>query len=211
MARSGLTKSQVRTTRERLLAEGRYPSVDAVRQALGDSGSKSTIHRFLKELREEEQEAGGLRREDTGNALHALVDQLADRLHLDAAERIRQLRAEHEHALRARDAELAALRETVAALEARLAQQAAQQAAHQEQQAFTVVANDPLWSLHDLGPGELDNALNDAFDDTPGAALDGTLNHGFGQFGGARLNARLNSRSSGRGVSPFSLVSVATR
>jgi hypothetical protein len=54
MARKGLTKSQVRATRDALLAEGRYPSVDAVRQALGDSGSKSTIHRFLKELRDEE-------------------------------------------------------------------------------------------------------------------------------------------------------------
>ena len=38
MARTGLTKSQVRTTRDQLLAEGRYPSVDAVRHALGDTG-----------------------------------------------------------------------------------------------------------------------------------------------------------------------------
>lgn len=202
MARSGLTKSQVRATRERLLAEGRYPSVDAVRQALGDSGSKSTIHRFLKELRDEEPDAGGLRREDTGNALHALVDQLAERLHLEAGERIRQLRAEHEQALRARDAELAALRQAVAALEAQLAQQAGQQTAQhppQEAQAPAVVAHGPLWTLHDPRPV----APNDAFHDV----LDGTLGHGFGQFGGARHNARSN----GREVSPFTLVSVATR
>ena len=54
MARSGLTKSQVRTIRDRLLADGRYPSVDAVRHALGDTGSKSTIHKYLKELGEDE-------------------------------------------------------------------------------------------------------------------------------------------------------------
>ena len=54
MARSGLTKSQVREARDRLLAEGRHPSVDAVRHALGDSGSKSTIHKYLKELRSED-------------------------------------------------------------------------------------------------------------------------------------------------------------
>jgi len=206
MARSGLTKSQVRATRERLLAEGRYPSVDAVRQALGDSGSKSTIHRFLKELRDEEPDAGGLRREDTGNALHALVDQLAERLHLEAGERIRQLRAEHEQALRARDAELAALRQTVAALEARLAAQPAQPAAAhapQEQQAPAVVAHAPLWTLHEPRPV----APNEAFPDALDGALDSVLNRGFGQFGGARLNARSN----GREVSPFSLVSVATR
>ena len=32
MARSGLTKSQVRTVRDRMLADGKYPSVDAVRR-----------------------------------------------------------------------------------------------------------------------------------------------------------------------------------
>lgn len=197
MARSGLTKSQVRATRERLLAEGRYPSVDAVRQALGDSGSKSTIHRFLKELREEELDAGATRREDTGNALQALVDQLAERLHLEAGERIRQLRAEHEQALREKDAELAGLRRTIEALEAGIARQHAPQDALEDalrdEPALTVVANDPLWTLHDPRP----LALNDS---------DG-LGDGFGQFGGARLN----SRSNGREISPFSLVSVATR
>jgi polyhydroxyalkanoate synthesis regulator phasin len=202
MARSGLTKSQVRATRDRLLAEGRYPSVDAVRQALGDSGSKSTIHRLLKELRDEALDAGCMRREDTGNALQALVDQLAERLHLEAGERIRQLRAEHEQALRTRDAELAALRQTVEALEARLEQHATEQAMRHDEEALTVVANDPLWSLLDPRPAlshGLADAINDAIDDAPA--------DGFGQFGGARLN----SRSNGREISPFSLISVATR
>jgi uncharacterized coiled-coil protein SlyX len=125
MARSGLTKSQVREARDRLLAEGRHPSVDAVRHALGDCGSKSTIHKHLKELRSEDSDADiapGIRREDTGRALHALVDELADRLHTDFDERVRQLRAAHDEALRARDRELAELRSTVATLTARVKQ-----------------------------------------------------------------------------------------
>jgi hypothetical protein len=125
MARSGLTKTQVREARDRLLAEGRHPSVDAVRHALGDSGSKSTIHKHLKELRSEEADAhapSGIRREDTGRALHALVDELADRLHADFDERLRLLRAAHDEALRARDRELAELQGTVATLTARVKQ-----------------------------------------------------------------------------------------
>jgi hypothetical protein len=121
MARSGLTKSQVREARDRLLAEGRHPSVDALRHALGDIGSKSTIHKYVKELRNEDAGAGP-RREDTGRALQALVDELADRLHADTDARLRQLRLEHEAALRERDRELAALRSTVATLTARVRQ-----------------------------------------------------------------------------------------
>jgi phage shock protein A len=125
MARSGLTKSQVREARDRLLAEGRHPSVDALRHALGDSGSKSTIHKYLKELRAEDGAADdvpGMRREDTGRALHALVDELADRLHADFDERVRLLRAAHDQALHERDRELAELRSTVATLAARVRQ-----------------------------------------------------------------------------------------
>lgn len=120
MARSGLSKSQVRETRDRLVAEGRYPSVDAVRHALGDVGSKSTIHRFLKELRDEEPD-GGIRREDTAGALQALVEQLTERLHADAEQRLRRMREEHERVLHDKERELAELRGAVARLGARLA------------------------------------------------------------------------------------------
>ena len=50
MARSGLYKSDVQRARDSLRAEGKNPSVDAVRVALGNTGSKTTIHRYLKEL-----------------------------------------------------------------------------------------------------------------------------------------------------------------
>jgi hypothetical protein len=36
--------------RANLLAQGRYPSVDAIRIELGNTGSKSTIQRYLKEI-----------------------------------------------------------------------------------------------------------------------------------------------------------------
>jgi hypothetical protein len=122
MARSGLTKSQVRTIRDRLLADGRYPSVDAVRHALGDTGSKSTIHKYLKELGEDEAGVVAPPRDDTARTLHGIVEQLADRLHADAEERLRAMAARHERALRDKDAELARLRATVAALHARIGQ-----------------------------------------------------------------------------------------
>jgi len=124
MARSGLTKSQVRTVRDRLLADGCYPSVDAVRHALGDTGSKSTIHKYLKELGADADDAGGAApaRDETARSLHGIVEELADRLHADAEQRMRALQARHERVLRAQDAELDRLRATVAALTARIGQ-----------------------------------------------------------------------------------------
>lgn len=119
MARTGLSKAQVKATRAQLIAEGRYPSVDAVREALGNTGSKSTIHKYLKELESEDGDAAE-RRDDSARALHALVEQLAERLHLDAERRMAALRAEHEQALQQKDAQLAALREQVAQLAGRL-------------------------------------------------------------------------------------------
>ncbi|MFX6330932.1 DNA-binding protein, partial [Acinetobacter baumannii] len=54
MARTGLYKSEVKKARDSLLALGRHPSVDAVRVELGNTGSKTTIHKYLKELEEDE-------------------------------------------------------------------------------------------------------------------------------------------------------------
>jgi hypothetical protein len=120
MSRIGLTKAEVRASRDQLLAEGRYPSVDTVRQALGNTGSKSTIHRYLKELAEEDAAPAGARRDDTARSLHAMVEQLADRLHDNAEQRIRTLCAAYEQALQQKERELAELRRTVARLEARV-------------------------------------------------------------------------------------------
>jgi hypothetical protein len=63
MARAGLYKTEVQKARDSLIAQGKHPSVDAVRVALGNTGSKSTIHRYLKEL---EAESGALNLESRG-------------------------------------------------------------------------------------------------------------------------------------------------
>jgi chromosome segregation ATPase len=50
MARGGINKALVQKAKTSLLAQGKHPSIDAVRVALGNTGSKTTISRYLKEL-----------------------------------------------------------------------------------------------------------------------------------------------------------------
>lgn len=80
MARAGLDKSDVQKARDALRAQGKHPSVDAVRVALGNTGSKTTIHRYLKELEEEEGQGLGAK-VAVSDALQDLVGRLAGRLH----------------------------------------------------------------------------------------------------------------------------------
>ena len=54
MARAGLTRVDIKRARDSLIAQGMHASIDAIRIALGNTGSKTTIHRYLKELEEEE-------------------------------------------------------------------------------------------------------------------------------------------------------------
>ncbi len=92
MARAGLYKTEVLKARDSLIAQGKHPSVDAVRVALGNTGSKSTIHRYLKEL-----EAEAASRPPAGvvisDALRSLVGQLSARLAEEADTRIAEIQA----------------------------------------------------------------------------------------------------------------------
>ncbi|QBB70706.1 DNA-binding protein [Pseudolysobacter antarcticus] len=83
MARGGLYKTDIEKARNAVIAEGRHPSVDAVRVELGNTGSKTTIHRYLKELDEEQGQslAGKVAISD---ALQDLVTRLSARLHEEA-------------------------------------------------------------------------------------------------------------------------------
>ena len=119
MARAGLSKSEVQRARDQLVAEGRYPSADAVRAALGNTGSKSTIHRYLKELASEGSTASASRQQ-TERSLQVLIEQISSRLHTDAEERLRAVTAGYEDALRQQAAEIAELRETIAKLTSHL-------------------------------------------------------------------------------------------
>ena len=79
MARGGIYKSEVVRARANLLAQGRYPSVDAIRVELGNTGSKSTIQRYLKEI---EEEQGGRASSAAGlsDAIKDLAARLAEQL-----------------------------------------------------------------------------------------------------------------------------------
>lgn len=94
MARAGIYKSEVARARDKLLALGRYPSIDAVRIELGNTGSKATIHRYLKEIEEEEGGKSGTK-VAISEALQDLVARLAERLQTEADARIAEITAKH--------------------------------------------------------------------------------------------------------------------
>jgi chromosome segregation ATPase len=73
MSRAGLNKFNVQQARDTLLARGINPSVDAVRVELGNTGSKTTIHRYLKELEAEDATQLG----DEALLSSALTDMIA--------------------------------------------------------------------------------------------------------------------------------------
>ncbi|NEX64909.1 DNA-binding protein [Noviherbaspirillum galbum] len=55
MARAGISYTDVARAASQLVADGRSPTVDSVREALGSTGSKSTISPYLKRWKEEHQ------------------------------------------------------------------------------------------------------------------------------------------------------------
>lgn len=138
MARAGLSRLDIKRARDSLLAKGQHPSIDAIRIALGNTGSKTTIHRYLKEL--EEEEGAALKRAGTtSDAILDLVGRLAARLHEEAqavvdqqvtaatAQR-QQVRAEADKL----SADLVALRAELAQAHATIAKE---RAAHSDTQA----------------------------------------------------------------------------
>jgi DNA repair exonuclease SbcCD ATPase subunit len=101
MARFGLDKSDIQRARDALRAQGKHPSVDAVRVALGNTGSKTTIHRYLKELEEEEAQGLGAK-VAVSEALQDLVGRLAGRLHEEAETVVAEARKRFEAQLQER-------------------------------------------------------------------------------------------------------------
>ena len=63
MARTGILYSDVMKAAQTVAADGRNPTVDSVREALGSTGSKSTIAPLLKRWKEEFQGAGTVKTE----------------------------------------------------------------------------------------------------------------------------------------------------
>ncbi|GAB0076333.1 DNA-binding protein [Pseudomonas syringae pv. tomato] len=92
MARGGINKAVVQKARQSLLAKGMYPSIDAVRVELGNTGSKTTISRYLKEIESFDPRPPSSR-ERMGEELSAMVGSLLDRLMEEGDESIQQARS----------------------------------------------------------------------------------------------------------------------
>jgi chromosome segregation ATPase len=93
MARGGINKAVVQKARDALLARGENPSIDAIRIELGNTGSKTTIHRYLKEIdtRDPRPDAS---RERLSDELSSLVGAILDRLMEEGSEAIDQAQAQ---------------------------------------------------------------------------------------------------------------------
>ncbi|RMP62327.1 hypothetical protein ALQ18_01285 [Pseudomonas marginalis pv. marginalis] len=87
MARGGINKAVVQTARLALIARGENPSIDAVRIEMGNTGSKTTIHRYLKELDDSENRLT-ITEAPIDDELGELVARLAQRLKEKAQEPI---------------------------------------------------------------------------------------------------------------------------
>lgn len=167
MARVGLFKSDVKKARDSLVAGSHYPSVDAVRVALGNTGSKTTIHKYLREL-EEEEGGGGRLKASISEALQDLVGRLAARLAEEADARIEQMALEfggkeqaHAQALQQLESELLATRRSAETLDTRLR---AEMAEHVETraalQAETVARHTAAQQVSDLKERLAENELH---------------------------------------------------
>ncbi|MBF8726560.1 DNA-binding protein [Pseudomonas putida] len=114
MARGGINKVVVQQARQALIARGENPSIDAIRIELGNTGSKTTIHRYLKELNGQQpmHSEGGA---PISEVLSRLVGQLATQLQDEAdlvIERAESVFTEQREAL---EAALAAAEQALAA------------------------------------------------------------------------------------------------
>ena len=106
MARGGVNKAVVQTARLAILARGEHPSIDAVRIEMGNTGSKTTIHRYLKEL-DDSDERLSAPQEQLDDELTSLVSRLAQRLKEQAQEPIDRAEARFESQRKVLEAQLA--------------------------------------------------------------------------------------------------------
>lgn len=98
MARAGINKAVVSAARQAVMARGQNPTIDAVRIEMGNTGSKTTIHRYLKEL-EARSPAHANMAPKISEELASLVNRLAERLEEEGELRITQAREAFDEAL----------------------------------------------------------------------------------------------------------------
>ncbi|NBB12631.1 DNA-binding protein [Pseudomonas sp. SLFW] len=111
MSRSGINKADVQAARLSIIARGEHPSIDAIRIELGNTGSKSTIHRLMRELDGPTNVPSPAPIDDE---LNSLVARLAQRLRAQAQEQLDEAQARL-------DAEKKAMQDDLSSVERRLA------------------------------------------------------------------------------------------
>lgn len=116
MARGGINMAVVKDARSAILSRGQHPSIDAVRVELGNTGSRTTISRYLKEIEEISAPVLEPRERFSAELMH-LMSRLLERMMEEsgaaasqAQETFNQKRVELEERLEASQSELTALR-----------------------------------------------------------------------------------------------------
>lgn len=99
MARAGILYSQVAKAAAQLAAEGKNPTVDNVREALGDTGSKSTIAPMLKRWKSEHHEAVAEAELGLPAELVHAVKGVYDKLQADVDQQLQEAREQHDKEL----------------------------------------------------------------------------------------------------------------
>lgn len=140
MARSGINKAVVQKARQALLARGANPSIDAVRVELGNTGSKTTISRYLKELEPLGREPAASR-ERLGDTLNAMVQTLLDQVLEEGREAVSEATAAFDHQRSTLESQIA---EVKAELEAAHRHSLVQQAAIETQSSELAISQSSL-------------------------------------------------------------------
>jgi chromosome segregation ATPase len=115
MARGGINKAVVQKARDALLARGENPSIDAIRIELGNTGSKTTIHRYLKEIDTHDPRPDASR-ERLSDELSSLVAGILDRLMEEGSEAIHHAQAQFNEQKAAIEANLEVAKADLASL-----------------------------------------------------------------------------------------------
>ncbi len=99
MARLGILYSDVIKAASQLSESGKVPTVDGVREALGGTGSKSTIGPMLKRWKEENQEVTQAAGSGLPAALLSAVKGIHENIQSEAEQKIEASRQQHQLAL----------------------------------------------------------------------------------------------------------------
>jgi chromosome segregation ATPase len=111
MARGGINKALVQDACTALRSRGQHPSIDAVRVQLGNTGSKTTIARYLKELQPAPSTALPSVRDRISTPILHIIDELTHQLQVETDLVVTQVHAEQAQERIQHDADLQRLQQ----------------------------------------------------------------------------------------------------